>query len=92
MMNDLFQQAEVKLQAKKRARGKMVAKQTTKESKKTVPKKAKAKVRPANGKGSYSARDIEVLEGLEPIRRRPGMYIGGTDERALHHLAAKTAE
>ena len=35
---------------------------------------------------SYSAKDIEVLEGLEPVRRRPGMYIGGTDERALHHL------
>jgi topoisomerase IV subunit B len=42
------------------------------------------------GKGSdYSAKDIEVLEGLEPVRRRPGMYIGGTDETALHHLAAE---
>jgi len=38
---------------------------------------------------SYSAADIEVLEGLEPVRRRPGMYIGGTDENALHHLAAE---
>ena len=38
---------------------------------------------------AYSAKDIEVLEGLEPVRRRPGMYIGGTDERALHHLAAE---
>jgi len=38
---------------------------------------------------SYSAKDIEVLEGLEPIRRRPGMYIGGTDENAYHHLAAE---
>jgi topoisomerase-4 subunit B len=37
----------------------------------------------------YSAKDIEVLEGLEPVRRRPGMYIGGTDEAALHHLAAE---
>ena len=37
----------------------------------------------------YTAKDIEVLEGLEPVRRRPGMYIGGTDERALHHLAAE---
>src|ERR1700749_4669140 len=37
----------------------------------------------------YSAKDIEVLEGLEPVRRRPGMYIGGTDENALHHLAAE---
>jgi topoisomerase-4 subunit B len=37
----------------------------------------------------YTAKDIEVLEGLEPVRRRPGMYIGGTDERALHHLASE---
>src|SRR6266581_7028559 len=41
---------------------------------------------------SYSAKDIEVLEGLEPVRRRPGMYIGGTDERALHHLAAEVID
>jgi topoisomerase-4 subunit B len=39
--------------------------------------------------GEYSAKDIEVLEGLEPVRRRPGMYIGGTDEHALHHLVAE---
>jgi len=38
---------------------------------------------------TYSAKDIEVLEGLEPVRRRPGMYIGGTDERALHHLVVE---
>ena len=38
---------------------------------------------------TYSAKDIEVLEGLEPVRRRPGMYIGGTDEAALHHLGAE---
>src|SRR5438067_1197153 len=38
---------------------------------------------------TYTAKDIEVLEGLEPVRRRPGMYIGGTDERALHHLPAE---
>src|SRR5579872_1163692 len=40
----------------------------------------------------YSAKDIEVLEGLEPVRRRPGMYIGGTDERGLHHLAAEVLD
>ncbi len=47
-----------------------------------------------NQKGSdgYSAKDIEVLEGLEPVRRRPGMYIGGTDETALHHLAAEMVD
>ena len=37
-------------------------------------------------------RAIEVLEGLEPVRRRPGMYIGGTDARALHHLAAEVID
>src|SRR5690349_14287361 len=39
-----------------------------------------------------SAKDIEVLEGLEPVRRRPGMYIGGTDENALHHLSAEVID
>jgi topoisomerase-4 subunit B len=41
---------------------------------------------------SYTAADIEVLEGLEPVRRRPGMYIGGTDEKALHHLFAEVID
>src|SRR5690606_20370871 len=41
---------------------------------------------------AYTAKDIEVLEGLEPVRRRPGMYIGGTDERAYHHLAAEVLD
>src|SRR6476620_6919187 len=40
----------------------------------------------------YSAKDIEVLEGLEPVRRRPGMYIGGTDEKGLHHLFAEVID
>ena len=44
------------------------------------------------GGESYTAHDIEVLEGLEPVRRRPGMYVGGTDERALHHLVAEVLD
>ena len=40
----------------------------------------------------YTAADIEVLEGLEPVRRRPGMYIGGTDEKAMHHLFAEVID
>ena len=50
---------------------------------------ALAPVHPTTG---YSARDIEVLEGLEPVRKRPGMYIGGVDERALHHLFAEVLD
>jgi len=47
----------------------------------------------SGGKQSgYSAKDIEVLEGLEPVRRRPGMYIGGSDEHAMHHLVAEVLD
>ncbi|WP_108461276.1 DNA topoisomerase IV subunit B [Devosia naphthalenivorans] len=55
------------------------------EAPKLAPKSAAAP-------GSYSAADIEVLEGLEPVRRRPGMYIGGTDANALHHLFAEVID
>src|SRR6201996_9200976 len=44
------------------------------------------------GEQGYTAKHIEVLEGLEPVRRRPGMYIGGTDEKALHHLFAEVID
>jgi topoisomerase IV subunit B len=59
--------------------------------KQNPPKQSQPKQRQAGHDASrdYSAHDIEVLEGLEPVRRRPGMYIGGTDEGALHHLAAE---
>ncbi|MCA3562539.1 MAG: DNA topoisomerase IV subunit B [Aestuariivirga sp.] len=55
------------------------------------PQAPKAPAR-SRGEDSYTAADIEVLEGLEPVRRRPGMYIGGTDEKALHHLFAEVLD
>jgi topoisomerase-4 subunit B len=48
--------------------------------------------RSADAADTYTAADIEVLEGLEPVRRRPGMYIGGTDEKAMHHLFAEVID
>ena len=54
--------------------------------KQTLPRKTPAKNRSDDVSDSYNAKDIEVLEGLEPVRMRPGMYIGGTDAHALHHL------
>ncbi|MCW5689879.1 MAG: DNA topoisomerase IV subunit B [Pseudolabrys sp.] len=58
-----------------------------------APKEAARKASKSGGSdGGYSAKHIEVLEGLEPVRRRPGMYIGGTDEKALHHLFAEVID
>src|SRR6202049_4125365 len=48
--------------------------------------------RASSAEAGYTAKHIEVLEGLEPVRRRPGMYIGGTDEKALHHLFAEVID
>ncbi|ODT80632.1 MAG: DNA topoisomerase IV subunit B [Pelagibacterium sp. SCN 64-44] len=56
------------------------------------PQPAPAQPAAASAPGSYSASDIEVLEGLEPVRRRPGMYIGGTDANAYHHLFAEVID
>src|SRR5690242_11397157 len=58
------------------------------------PSARRARSTPAGGvrDAGYTARHIEVLEGLEPVRRRPGMYIGGTDEKALHHLFAEVID
>ena len=53
---------------------------------------ARAPGRASGAEADYTAADIEVLEGLEPVRRRPGMYIGGTDEKALHHLFAEVID
>src|SRR5262244_3809189 len=54
--------------------------------------RAKPPARRSSAEAGYTARHIEVLEGLEPVRRRPGMYIGGTDEKALHHLFAEVID
>jgi topoisomerase-4 subunit B len=60
------------------------------------PAKSPARAKPAgrtpSAESGYTAKHIEVLEGLEPVRRRPGMYIGGTDEKALHHLFAEVID
>jgi topoisomerase-4 subunit B len=54
--------------------------------------RSKAAARGSSAEAGYTAKHIEVLEGLEPVRRRPGMYIGGTDEKALHHLFAEVID
>jgi len=56
------------------------------------PAREKPPARGASAESGYTAKHIEVLEGLEPVRRRPGMYIGGTDEKALHHLFAEVID
>ncbi|HVY52045.1 MAG TPA: DNA topoisomerase IV subunit B [Devosia sp.] len=57
-----------------------------------APARRKTDDRATSHSSSYSAADIEVLQGLEPVRRRPGMYIGGTDNNALHHLFAEVID
>ncbi|MEX0405205.1 DNA topoisomerase IV subunit B [Aquibium sp. LZ166] len=59
-----------------------------------APRRAAPRPQPAvtDASDAYSAADIEVLEGLEPVRRRPGMYIGGTDDKAMHHLFAEVID
>ena len=54
--------------------------------------RTKSAARGSSVEAGYTAKHIEVLEGLEPVRRRPGMYIGGTDEKALHHLFAEVID
>jgi len=59
---------------------------------KPLPAKGKPPRNGTPGEAEYTAASIEVLEGLEPVRRRPGMYIGGTDANALHHLFAEVID
>ena len=60
---------------------------------KPAPVKGKSPARNGTpGEAAYNAASIEVLEGLEPVRRRPGMYVGGTDANALHHLFAEVID
>ena len=92
---DLFG-SEAKTDSKSEAKktSKLAAQKPSKSASQASPKKpssAKPKA-PSKKSGEYSAADIEVLEGLEPVRRRPGMYIGGTDHRALHHLFAEVID
>ncbi len=82
LQHDLFDAAP-RAAAKPRAR--------TQPARKAAKSRAKP-TRGAGGEGGYTAKHIEVLEGLEPVRRRPGMYIGGTDEKALHHLFAEVID
>ena len=67
----------------------ILASDANEKPKQIKPKKLPTKASSVDG---YSAADIEVLEGLEPVRRRPGMYIGGTDINALHHLFAEVID
>ncbi|MCH9806398.1 MAG: DNA topoisomerase IV subunit B [Alphaproteobacteria bacterium] len=76
--NDLFESPDKKLSTKTPAR--------------TSARTSARSRKPVGTEDGYTAADIEVLEGLEPVRRRPGMYIGGTDEKALHHLFAEVID
>lgn len=97
-VHDLFDQLESELQQPApKATKAPETQQATKAAKTSAtipdlptPAATPPKNNPADGE--YSAADIEVLEGLEPVRRRPGMYIGGTDEKALHHLFAEVID
>jgi len=90
MTGDLFTQTGAKKKPAKKTKAKTEVKAKAGPATKAAKK---SKAQPAQPKaGTYSAKDIEILEGLEPVRRRPGMYIGGTDERALHHLAAEIVD
>ncbi len=68
------------------------ASRAAKSSARKATAREKPRSRTTSAESGYTAKHIEVLEGLEPVRRRPGMYIGGTDEKALHHLFAEVID
>ena len=82
---DLFAGLDKNAPAKKAKRAQKAPRAGRRRPKAQAPAPAPA----PPGNGDYTAHDIEILEGLEPVRRRPGMYVGGTDQRALHHLLAE---
>ncbi|MGB6426843.1 MAG: ATP-binding protein, partial [Methyloceanibacter sp.] len=86
--SDLFAKIEDELKKKPTARAKDARLNDASVKDARAAKRSPA----ANADDAYTAADIEVLEGLEPVRRRPGMYIGGTDEKALHHLFAEALD
>ena len=90
---DLFARLEAELTDQPIAQGGRGKGSGRKGAGKTDPKEGRDRKTAASPEeAGYTAADIEVLEGLEPVRRRPGMYIGGTDESALHHLFAEVID
>ncbi|MEP6357248.1 MAG: DNA topoisomerase IV subunit B [Hyphomicrobiales bacterium] len=94
--DDLFSNvtpaAELSTAPQAPAASEMTQKPSSAQPKKSLPSAKKASQSTTPQEAGYTAADIEVLEGLEPVRRRPGMYIGGTDEKALHHLFAEVID
>ena len=89
--NDLFSTIGTPAEKPAPAAGNTAPKQQAPAAAKPQRASAAKSGAPASG-DEYDASTIEVLEGLEPVRRRPGMYIGGTDERAMHHLFAEVID
>jgi topoisomerase-4 subunit B len=93
LQHDLFEAPARAAAAKASARAKPAP--AARKAAKTAARGKSERSKPARGgsaESGYTAKHIEVLEGLEPVRRRPGMYIGGTDEKALHHLFAEVID